>query len=84
MFILDDLLLAPLRGPVRGVHFIASSIHDAVKDEIESERQALRNELNDLYMAVETGELSEEAFDEREEEVLDRLDELDELQERMQ
>jgi hypothetical protein len=80
MFLLDDILLAPLRG----VHFIASSIHDAVREEIESERQALRNELNEMYMAVETGEISEEAFDAREEEVLDRLDELDELQERVQ
>lgn len=80
MFLIDDILLAPLRG----VHFIASSIHDAVREEIENERQALRNELNDLYMALETGDLSEEAFDEREEEVLDRLDELDELQERVQ
>ncbi|MES3630863.1 MAG: gas vesicle protein GvpG [Longimonas sp.] len=80
MFLIDDILLAPLRG----VHFIASSIHDAVREEIESERQALRNELNDLYMALETGDLSEEAFDEREEEVLDRLDELDALQERVQ
>lgn len=80
MFLIDDILLAP----VRGVHFIASSIHDAVREEIESERQALRNELNDLYMAVETGEISEDAFDTREEEVLDRLDELDALQERVQ
>jgi hypothetical protein len=80
MFLLDDILLAPLRG----VHFIASSIHDAVREEIEGERQALRNELNEMYMAVETGEISEEAFDAREEEVLDRLDELDELQERVQ
>ena len=80
MFLIDDILLAPLRG----VHFVASSIHDAVREEIESERQALRNELNDLYMAVETGEISEEAFDAREEEVLDRLDELDELEEQVQ
>ena len=79
MFLIDDILLAPLRG----VHFVASSIHDAVREEIESERQALRNELNDLYMAVETGEISEEAFDDREEEVLDRLDELDELEEQV-
>ncbi len=80
MFLIDDILLAPLRG----VHFVASSIHDAVREEIESERQALRNELNDLYMAVETGEISEDAFDAREEEVLDRLDELDELEEQVQ
>ena len=76
MFLLDDLLLAPARG----LHFIASSIHDAAQDEVENERQALRDELNDLYMDLEAGALSEEAFDAREEEILHRLDELQDLE----
>ncbi len=75
MFLIDDILLAP----VRGLHFIASSIYDAAQEEIENERQALREELNDLYMELETGNLSEEAFEEREEEILERLEELEEL-----
>jgi len=44
MFLLDDILMAP----VHGLHFVASSIHDAVQDELENEKKALRNELNDL------------------------------------
>jgi hypothetical protein len=79
MFLIDDLLLAPLRG----VHFVASSIYDAVQEEVEQERRALRSELNDLYMELEAGNITEEEFDRREEEVLDRLDELQALEDRL-
>jgi hypothetical protein len=79
MFLIDDLLLAPLRG----VHFVASSIYDAVQEEVEQERRALRGELNDLYMELEAGNITEEEFDQREEEVLDRLDELQALEEQI-
>ena len=73
MFLLDDILMAP----VHGLHFVASSIHDAVQDELENEKKALRNELNDLYMELSAGQITEEAFDAREEVILDRLDPLE-------
>jgi len=76
MFLIDDLLLAPLRG----LTAVARSVHDAARDHIENERQALRNEMNDLYMQLETGEITEEEFDWREEEILDRLDALEETE----
>ncbi|WP_022834765.1 gas vesicle protein GvpG [Salisaeta longa] len=72
MFLIDDILLAP----VRGVAFIAQAVHDAAEDHIESEQRALRDELNDLYMQLDMGMIEEETFDAREEEILDRLDEL--------
>ncbi len=77
MFLLDDLLLAPARGLLA----IARTVHDAARDELEGERDRLRDELNDLYMQLELGEISEATFDEREEVLLDRLDELDKLDE---
>lgn len=73
MFLIDDLLLAPLRG----LTAVARSVHDAARDHIENERQALRDEMNDLYMQLETGEITEAEFDRREKEILDRLDVLD-------
>jgi hypothetical protein len=76
MFLIDDLLLAPIRG----VAFVASAVHDAAKDQIENERRALRNELNDLYMDLDTGRITEEEFDEREAEILDRLEALGEAE----
>jgi DNA phosphorothioation-dependent restriction protein DptG len=72
MFLIDDIFLAPFRG----LTFVADAVYDAAKDHVENERTALRDELNDLYMQLEVGEISEEEFDEREEEILDRLDDL--------
>lgn len=76
MFLVDDLLLAPFRG----IKFIAESVHDAAQEHIENERQALRDEINDLYMQLEIGEITEEEFERREKEILDRLDELAETE----
>lgn len=75
MFLIDDLLLAPFRG----LTFIASSVHDAAQSHVENERTALRDELNDLYMQLDTGMIDEATFDEREDEILERLDALDDL-----
>lgn len=80
MFLIDDILLAPIRG----IHFIASSIHDAAQEEVENEKRVLRDELNDLYMELETGNLSEEEFEAREEEILNRLDELEQLKQELE
>lgn len=80
MFLIDDLVLAPLRG----VKFIAESVYDAAQEEIENERQALRDEINDLYMQLETGEITEEEFEQREEEILDRLEALEETEARLE
>jgi hypothetical protein len=80
MFLLDDLFLAPFRG----VKFIAESVYDAAQEEIANERQALRDEINDLYMQLETGEISEAEFEKREDEILDRLEALEETEERLE
>ena len=76
MFLIDDLFLAPFRG----IKFVAESVYDAARDEIENERQALRDEINDLYMQLETGEITEEEFEQREDEILDRLEALEETE----
>ena len=76
MFLIDDIFLAPFRG----LTFVAQAVYDAAEKEVENERQALRDELNDLYMQLELGDISEETFDRREEEILDRLDALREAE----
>ena len=80
MFLIDDLLLAPLRG----LTFVAQSVYDAAEDHIAGERQALREELNDLYMQLDTGMIDEATFDAREEAILDRLDELHAIDESLE
>jgi len=73
MFLVDDILLFPARG----VLFIAREIDNAAQQHSEEEAQAIRNELRDLYLALEAGKMSEADFDAREGELLDRLDALE-------
>ena len=72
MLILDTLLLAPFRG----VALIVDQVRKAAEQEVEGEHDAVRDNLRELYMRWETGEISEEAFDAREKTLLDRLDAL--------
>lgn len=73
MFLIDDLLLSPMRG----LGFIFRSIHEAAQTAEEDEVQALKSELQEMYMRLELGEVTEEEFDAREEEILARLDSLE-------
>ncbi len=72
MFLLDDLLMSPLKGFV----FIAEKIREAALAANEAEAGAVTKQLSELYGALERGEISEEEFDEREEELLERLEAL--------
>ena len=76
MILIDDILASPARG----MGFIFRSIHNAVSQEIESEKERIRSEINTLYMALENGEIDEDEFDEAEEHLLDRLDSLEAIQ----
>ena len=70
MLLVDDLLLAPIRGLL----WVFEKIHDAAQEEIAGEADAVTTELRDLYMMLETGRITEAEFDDRERTLLDRLD----------
>jgi hypothetical protein len=70
MFLLDDILLAPARGLMA----VFRNIHEAAQEELAHEGEAIRNQLSEMYRLLETGQLSEEEFDCRERELLDRLE----------
>ena len=72
MFLIDDLLLAPFKG----IFWIFQEIHDAAQQELEGEREAITATLSELYMRLETGQITEAEFDAREKALLDRLDRL--------
>jgi hypothetical protein len=76
MFLLDDVLLAPIKG----VFWIFREVHDAAQKELASEKEAITTALSELYMRLETGQISEAEFDVREKELLDRLDRLEEAE----
>ena len=73
MFLIDDLLLFPFRS----LAFIFKQVHKAAQKELESEAQASRTRLSELYMMLETGRITEEEFDKEEKKLLDRLEQLE-------
>jgi hypothetical protein len=74
MLIIDDILLFPIKS----IFWMFREIHNAAQEELVSEAEAITAELSELYMMLETGRITEDEFDTREKELLDRLDEIQE------
>ncbi len=74
MLIVDDILLFP----VKGINWIFKQIHEIAEEELEGEADRIRDSLTELYMMLETGQITEEEFEQQEKEFLDRLDNLEE------
>jgi hypothetical protein len=72
MFLIDDVLLSP----VKGVLWVFREIHDAAQKEKAGESESITAALSELYMRLDTGEISEVEFDAQEKVLLDRLDRL--------
>jgi hypothetical protein len=73
VILIDDLLFAPITGLVA----LARELQRAALEEQKQLAAATRQELADLYRALETGAVTEEEFDRREGPLLDRLDALE-------
>ena len=76
MLLIDDLLTAPFRGLL----FVLREIAKAAEEERAGEERAAMGELAALHRALESGQLTEDAFDEREARLLERLDRMRGLQ----
>lgn len=74
MLIIDDLLLSPFKGLL----WIFKEVHEAARQEVENETEELKTALAELYMQLDTGQISEEEFTVEEARLLDRLDALEE------
>jgi len=74
VFLADDILLFPFKS----ILSVFQEIYNAAVQELAAESDSIRAELSQLYLALEAGTLSEEAFDLRERELLDRLDAIEE------
>ena len=75
MFGVDDILLFPMKGLL----LVCREVYNAAQQETIDEAEAVRRELRELYMMLETHRISEAEFEAREAELLDRLDELESL-----
>jgi hypothetical protein len=72
MFLVDDILLSP----VKGVLWVFREIHDAAQQELAGESETITAALSELYMRLETEQITEAEFDAQEKTLLDRLDRL--------
>ena len=69
MFIIDDILLAPLKGII----FIGEKINEVIEKEM-SDEGAIKERLMALQLKFEMDEIDEEEYDEREDELLKLLE----------
>ncbi|MGA4952856.1 gas vesicle protein GvpG [Streptomyces lydicamycinicus] len=74
MGLLSQLATLPL-APVRGVAWVMERALEVAENEYY-DPEPVERELAELERALLAGDISEEAFDRREDELLDRLDEI--------
>jgi len=70
MFLIDDLLFAPLNGLL----WVVEQVRDAAEEERAGEADAITEQLRQLYLQLEQGAITEDDFDAEEQRLLDRLD----------
>jgi hypothetical protein len=75
MGLLTHLLFAPVSLPVSGVRWVLSQVQTAVETELTDDT-SVREELLELQMQLELGEIEEDEYTEREAEIFVRLREI--------
>jgi hypothetical protein len=73
MLIVDDILLFPINSLL----WIFREINHAAQEELANEAETITAELRELYMMLETGQIAETEFNDREKKLLDRLEGLE-------
>jgi len=69
MFLIDDILLAPLKGIV----WLGKKVEDITEKELYDEG-GIKEKLMELQLKFELDEISEEEYDKQEKELLARLE----------
>lgn len=69
-FIIDDILLLPLKGFLG----ICEKIRDMALEELEDTPEKLQRELLDLQMALEAEQITETEYHKKEKDILERLE----------
>ena len=70
MLIVDDILTFPMKG----ILWVFDEIHNAAEEELANDADAVTSQLQQLYVMLESGTITEAQFDAREAELLDRLE----------
>ena len=75
MFLIDDILLSPMKGLVA----ICRNIRETAQQELEDQERAIVAELSELHRLLESGQIGDEEFDGRETDLLDRLEQVQKI-----
>ncbi len=71
-FLLDDILLFPLKGPIAGFRWILKQVQTMADQQLLDD-QPWKERLIELQMMLEVGDISEEEFTRQEAEVFQAL-----------
>jgi hypothetical protein len=74
---LGKILLLPVMGPINGLMWIGEQIQERTNTEFDAQEN-LNKQLLSLQLSFDMGEISEDEFDEQEEELLLRIQALEE------
>lgn len=77
MFLIDDIILFPIKG----IYHLARQVKEQAEEEFFDEA-GTKHSLNELYMMLETGNITEEEFERREEELVTHLERMQEYKKR--
>ena len=75
MGLLTKILLSPFLGPVWGAQWSLEKVERAVKEEL-SDDTSVKNEFMQLQLELESGEIDDEEYLVREQEIMQRLREV--------
>jgi hypothetical protein len=70
MFLLDDILLAPIKG----LAAVCQKVHDAAQEDLADQEKAVLATLAELHQQLDAGFIADADFNARECELLDRLE----------
>jgi hypothetical protein len=72
MFLLDDLLLSPIKG----LASVCRKVDEAARQDLENQEKRAVADLGELHRRLEIGLISEEEFDAEEARLLEKIDQL--------
>ena len=82
MGLLSNILFFPVTGPVAGIKWTLSQIQQVVEEELTDD-SAIKQELMELQMQLELGDIDDAEYTRREAELMKRLRDVREWRERL-
>jgi hypothetical protein len=82
MGLISNILLLPITAPVAGIRWTLAKVQQVAEDELTDD-SAVKQDLMELQMQLELGDIDEEEYARREAELMQRLREIREWRERL-